>query len=116
LQVTAGAVSITTVVSITTAPYAAVFSQLKFFFRLFSFFAVNFKQIHTRNKKKKFEKKMPYWLKKRLKKIFFSRRRFLISVFVGGEQFSPNFKQYSNRPLCTNACCQKSEGVLGRLF
>jgi hypothetical protein len=34
-------------------------------FPTFSFFAVNFKQIHTRNKKKKFEKKIPYWLKRR---------------------------------------------------
>jgi hypothetical protein len=65
---TAGAVSITTAVSITIAPYAAVFGQLKFIFRLFSFFAVNFKQIHTRNKKKKFENKMSYWLKKSFKK------------------------------------------------
>ncbi len=55
--ITAGAVSITNAVSITTAPYAAVFSVLNNFFRLFSFFVVNFKQIHTRNKKKKFEKK-----------------------------------------------------------
>jgi hypothetical protein len=53
---TAGAVSITTVVSITTAPYAAVFGKLKKIFNFFIFFAVNFKQIHTRNKKKKFEK------------------------------------------------------------
>jgi hypothetical protein len=53
---TAGAVRITTAVSITTAPYAAVFGELNIFFRLFSFFAVNFKQIHTGNKKKKFEK------------------------------------------------------------
>jgi hypothetical protein len=55
---TAAAVSITTVVSITTAPYATVFSEKKNFFGFFPFFAVNFKQIHTRNKKKKF-KKMP---------------------------------------------------------
>jgi hypothetical protein len=51
LQSTAGAVSIT------TAPYAAVFGELKFFFQLYSFFAVNLKQIYNRNKKKKFEKK-----------------------------------------------------------
>jgi hypothetical protein len=50
------------------------------------------------------------------KKNFFIRRRFLIFVFVGGEQFLPNFKPYSNRPLYPNACCQKSEGVLGGLF
>ncbi len=35
---TAGAVSITTTVSITTAPYAAVFGELKFFFSTFFFF------------------------------------------------------------------------------
>jgi hypothetical protein len=64
---TASAVSITTEVSITTAPYAAVFGELKIFFRLFSFFAVNFKQIQTRNKKKKFEKNV-LLVKKTLKK------------------------------------------------
>jgi hypothetical protein len=56
LVYTSGAVSITTTVSITTAPYAAVFSVLNKIFQLFSFFADNFKQIHTRNKKEKFEK------------------------------------------------------------
>jgi hypothetical protein len=50
------------------------------------------------------------------KKYFFSNRRFLIAVFVGGKQFLPNLKPYSNRPFYTKACCQKSEGVLGRLF
>ncbi len=40
-------------------------------FWTFFFFAVNFKQIHTRNKKKKFENKMPHWLKRCLEKIFF---------------------------------------------
>jgi hypothetical protein len=35
---------------------------------------------------------MPYWLKRRFKKIFFFRRRFFIFVFVGSEQFLPNFK------------------------
>jgi hypothetical protein len=62
---TAGAISITTAVSITTTPFAAVFR----IFRLFSFFPVKFKQIHTRNKKKMFEIKMPYWLKRHLKKV-----------------------------------------------
>jgi hypothetical protein len=70
---TASAVSITTVVSITTAPYAAVFCELKFFFQLFSFFAVNFKQIHTRNNKKKFEKKV-LLVKRRLKRKIVRRR------------------------------------------
>ncbi len=88
---TAGAVSITTAVSISTATYAAVFGQLKFFFRLFSFFAVNFKQIHTGNKKKKFENKMSYWLKRRFKKknffllpffdLLFCRRRTIFAEF-----------------------------------
>jgi hypothetical protein len=59
---------------------------------------------------------MSYWLKRRLKKKKISRRRFLISVFVGGEQFSLNFKPNSNRSLSTNACCQKAEGILRRLF
>jgi hypothetical protein len=59
---------------------------------------------------------MSYWLKRRLKKKIFFSRRFLIFVFVGGEQFSPNLKPYINMPLCTNACCQKSEGVLAGLF
>jgi hypothetical protein len=60
---------------------------------------------------------MPYWLKRHFKKIFFFlNRRFLIAVFVTGKQFLPNFKPYSNRPLCTKACCQKSGGVNGRLF
>jgi hypothetical protein len=45
--------------------------MLKFFSQLFSFFAVKFKQIHNRNKNKKFENKMPYWLKRRLKKTIF---------------------------------------------
>ncbi len=40
------------------------FWSVKIFFLLFSFFAVNFKQIYTRNKKKKFENKMAYWLKR----------------------------------------------------
>jgi hypothetical protein len=51
-----------------------------------------------------------------LKKYFFSNRRFLIAVFVAGKQFLPNLKPYSIRPFYTKACCQKSEGVLGRLF
>jgi hypothetical protein len=34
----------------------------------------------------------------------------LISVFVCGEQFSQNFKPYSNRPLYSNAWCQKQRG------
>jgi hypothetical protein len=55
----------------TTAPYAAVFSVLKNNFCLFSFFGVNFKQICTRNKKKKFEKEISYWLKRCFKKKFF---------------------------------------------
>jgi hypothetical protein len=59
---------------------------------------------------------MSYWLKRRLKKKKIFRRRCLIFVYVSGEQFSPNLKPYYNRPLCTNACCQKSEGVLGGLF
>jgi hypothetical protein len=59
---------------------------------------------------------MPYWLKRRLKKIFFPNCRFWIAVFVSGKQFLPNFKPYSNRLLCSEACCQKSGGVNGRLF
>jgi hypothetical protein len=59
---------------------------------------------------------MPYRLKRRLKKNIFLSRHFFIANFFGGEQFFPNFKPYSNRPLCTKACCQKSGGVNGRLF
>jgi hypothetical protein len=72
-----GARSTAGAVSITTAPYIAVFSVLNNFFQLFSSFALNFKQIHTRNKKKKFEINMPYRLKRRLKKNIF----FLTAVF-----------------------------------
>jgi hypothetical protein len=86
------------------------------FYQLFSSFALNFKQIHTRNKKKKFENNMPYWLKRRLEKKIFFNRRFSFAVFVGGEQFLPNLKPYSSRFFCTKACCQKSGGVNGRLF
>jgi hypothetical protein len=83
LSTTAGAVSISTAVSITTAPYAAVFGQLKYFFRLFSFFAVNFKQIHTRNKKKKFKNKMSFWLKRCVKKKNFCPPPFFDLRFCG---------------------------------
>jgi hypothetical protein len=49
------------------------FWSVKKFFSTFFFFEVNFKQIHTGNKKKKFENKMYYWLKRRFKqKIFLS--------------------------------------------
>jgi hypothetical protein len=80
-------VSITIAVSITTAPYAAVFSVLNKIFRLFSFFAVNFKQIHTRNKKQKFEKEMPYWGKKRLKKKIFYTADFLSPFLTAPNSF-----------------------------
>jgi hypothetical protein len=47
-----------------------------------------------------FELEMPYWLKRRLKKkIFFSYRRFLIAVFLGGEKFSRILKAYYYRPV-----------------
>jgi hypothetical protein len=58
---------------------------------------------------------MPYWLKRCLKKYFLNHR-FFIAVFVGSQQFLPNFKPYSNKPLCTKAFCQKSWGVNGRPF
>jgi hypothetical protein len=45
-------------------------------FRLFSFFALNFKQIHTRNKKKKFEKNALLVKKTFLIKYFFPNCRF----------------------------------------
>jgi hypothetical protein len=107
---------------------------------LFPFFAVNFKFLHTRNKKKKFEKKKfrggrarsaslrrrcsrltalfnsALQVKKTYFNFFFSNRHFFIAVFVGSKQFLPNFKPYSNRPLCTKACCKKSGGVNGKFF
>jgi hypothetical protein len=59
---------------------------------------------------------MPYWLKRRLKKTFFCYRHFLIAVFVDGEQFSRTSKAFYYRPIPNIACCQKSGGVIGRLF
>jgi hypothetical protein len=51
-----------------------------------------------------------------LKKYFFPNCRFWIGVFASGKQFLPNFKPYSNRPLCPEACCQKSGGLMGDFF
>jgi hypothetical protein len=55
---------------------------LKKNFQLFSFFAVNFKQIHARNKKKKFKKEVPYWLKRRFKKNIFFQTAVFLSPFL----------------------------------
>jgi hypothetical protein len=40
----------------------------------------------------------------------------LIAVFVSGEQFSWTSKAFYYRPIHNIACCQKSGGVIGRLF
>jgi hypothetical protein len=66
-------------------------------------------------KRRKSLKKM-FLMVKTFLKTFFSPGNFFIAIFFGGEQFLPNFQLYSNRPFYTKACCQKSEGVLGRLF
>jgi hypothetical protein len=79
------------VVSITTAPFAAVFSMLNFF----SFFAVNFKQIHTRNNKEKFEKNA-LLVKKTFLKILFFATIIYLSLF---SLAANNFCQISNHIL-----------------
>jgi hypothetical protein len=73
---TAGPVSITTAVSKTTAPYAAVFGELKFCFSTFFFFRSKLQQIHTRNKKKKLEKNVLL-----VKKTFKKKKIFSATVF-----------------------------------
>jgi hypothetical protein len=51
-----------------------------------------------------------------IKKNFCTAIFFFTAIFVEDEQFLQNCTPSSNRPLYTNACCQKSEGVLARLF
>jgi hypothetical protein len=68
--------------------------------------------LETRQKVR--EKKIPYWLKNSIKK--FSITIFLLPFLLAANNFSPNFKLNSNRPLHTNAWCQKIVGVLGGLF
>jgi hypothetical protein len=110
------AVSITNAVSITTAPFAAIFSALNQIFQLLTFFIINFKQIDTRNKRKKFEEKKSLQVQKTLLKKYVSTAAFLFPFLSEAN----NFRQILNHILIglyiPMPGIKNQRGVLGRLF
>jgi hypothetical protein len=86
------------------------------FVAFFSFCILNFAQFAIRNKKKSLNKFCFRDEKLSSKKLIFFHRRFFTAVFFGGEQFSPNLKPYSDRPISSKHHFKKSGGVMGRLF
>jgi hypothetical protein len=82
-------------VRITTAPFAAIFSTLKQMFRPLTSSYINFKQIDTRNKKKKFLK-YSLQVQKCFKKYKNFRRWFFLSLFLTAAN---NFRQILNHIL-----------------
>jgi hypothetical protein len=90
----------------TVSPLILLFKKI--LFRLYSFFCHIFKEFCNRNKKKNLGKN--FLLAKTFESfiLLFQLPSFLLP--------SPHFKPYSNSPIYTNSCCQKSERGSGRLL
>jgi hypothetical protein len=87
-----------------------------FFLNFFLVIILNFKKFTKGNKKKSLNKIILKVKKIHLKTNFFFEAIFLSPFLSVVKNFCQILKLYSNRPLHTKACCQKSEGVLGSLF